>query len=134
MELWKELWLALKGQLPAALAATQDRLDGCLCVELAPYTDFFHWAWDFIPHNWRWIIGLACGCCIILTFHRWTRYWDLFPFNIWQFLFKFAHHGVTLISSISNVEKLHADTCILLPLSLSKTQSKYQPEYGPERE
>jgi len=87
MELWKDLWLALKGQLPAALAATQDRLDGCLCVELAPYTDFFHWAWDFIPHNWRWIIGLACGCCIILTFHSWTRYWDLFPFQcIWQFL------------------------------------------------
>ncbi|PMD22852.1 hypothetical protein NA56DRAFT_76760 [Hyaloscypha hepaticicola] len=89
MELWGELWLALKGQSAASLAI-RDRLDGCLCVDLAPYNDIFHWAWDFIPHNWRWLcgyIGPACGCWIILILHRWTRDWALFPIQcIWQFL------------------------------------------------
>jgi hypothetical protein len=84
MELWEELWLALNGQLPAALAAIWNRLEGCLCVELAPYTAFFHWAWDFIPHNWRWLcgyIGLACGCWITLTLHRGPDNGLCFPFN-----------------------------------------------------
>lgn len=116
--------MALKGQLLAALAAIRNRLDGCLRVELAPHTDFFHWAWNFIPHNWRWLCGYISG--LWLVDYPDPPLVDPLLGSVSHSMHlaiphKLAHYGVALVSSVSNVEKVLANTRILLFLSLFKT-------------